>query len=43
MVNILEIRSILTLNGLTYGPKILARKSSNVAQDTHQNSSRQLS
>ena len=43
MVNILDIRPFLTLKGLTHGPKILGRKSSNVALDTPQNSSRQLS
>ena len=34
MVNILEIRPFLTMKGLTHGPKILARKSSNMALDT---------
>ena len=33
MVNILEIRPFLTLKGLTHAPKILARKSFNVALD----------
>ena len=33
-VNVLEIRPFLTLKGLTHGPKILARKSSNVALDS---------
>ena len=33
MVNIFEIRPFLTLKGLTHGPKILARKSSNMALD----------
>ena len=34
MVNILENRPFLTMKGLTHGPKILARKSSNVALDS---------
>ena len=34
MVNIFEIRPFLTLKGLTQGPKILARKSSNMALDS---------
>ena len=34
MVNILEIRPILTMKRLTHGSKILARKSSKVALDT---------
>ena len=40
MVNILEIRPFLTMKGLTHGPKILVRKSSNVGLDSPQNSSR---
>ena len=43
MVNILEIRPFLTMKGLAHGPKILDIKSSNVALDTPQKSSRQLS
>ena len=45
MVSILEIRPILTLKRLTYGPKMLTRKSSNVAIDIphKKSSSRQLS
>ena len=38
MVNIFEILPFLTLKGLTHGSKILARKSSNVALDSPQNS-----
>ena len=34
MVNILEFQPFLSLKGLTHGPKILARKGSNVALDT---------
>ena len=34
---ILEIRPFLTLKGLTHGPKILARKSSNMALDSSRN------
>ena len=33
MVNILEIRPFLTMKALTHGPKILARKSSNMGLD----------
>ena len=33
MVNILEIRPFLTMKALTHGPKIFARKGSNVALD----------
>ena len=40
MVNILEIRPFLTMKGLTNGPKILARKSSNMGLDSTKNSSR---
>ena len=40
MVNILQIRPFLALKGLTHGPKIFARKSSNVAQDSSQNTLR---
>ena len=40
IVNILEIQPFLTMKGLTHGPKTLARKSSKVALDSSQNSSR---
>ena len=40
MVNILEIRLFLTMKGLTHGPKILAKKSSNMGLDSPQISSR---
>ena len=40
MVNIFEIRLFLTLKGLTHGPKILARKSYNMALDSPRNSLR---
>ena len=43
MVNILEIRPLFNLKGLIHGPTIFARKSSNVALDSSQNSLRQLS
>ena len=35
---IFEIRPFLTLKGLTHGPKILARKSYNMALDSPRNS-----
>ena len=38
MVTISEIGPFLTLKGLTHGPKILVRKSSNVTLDSPQNS-----
>ena len=40
MVNILEIRPYSALMGLTHGPKIMSRKSSKVALDSPQISSR---
>ena len=40
MVNIFEIRPFLTLKGLTHGPKILVRNSSDMALDSPQNSLR---
>ena len=40
MVNILEIQPFLTMKGLTHGPKILARKSTDMGLDSPQNSSR---
>ena len=40
MVNILEIRPFLTMKGLTHGPNILSRKSSNMGLDSPQNLSR---
>ena len=45
MVNILEILPFLTLKGLTHGPKILSRESSNVVLDppTKKKSLQQLS